>query len=124
MSHPSIMPAPLRISPRCRIAAGHAVGNTAPSAFRWGTWTVPKGFGVLMQRAAHFLIAFIVVGVAIATSGCDSGSTASQTVGGTVTGLSGRVTLTDDGADVLTVSADGRFTFSTQVAQGSHYAVA
>src|SRR5260370_1956741 len=49
---------------------------------------------------------------------------ASYTVGGTVTGLSGAaVVLQDNGADDLSLSADGPFTFATALADGSAYAV-
>jgi hypothetical protein len=77
-----------------------------------------------MNRDLRSLMVFLVANVAFAISGCGSDSTASQTVGGTVSGLNGTVTLTDDGADALAVSASGRFTFSTPVAQGNPYAVA
>lgn len=47
------------------------------------------------------------------------------TIGGTVSGLStgASVTLLDNGADSLTVTANGKFTFTTKVASGSTYAV-
>src|SRR5438309_811408 len=45
------------------------------------------------------------------------------TVGGTVSSLSGTVVLRNNGGNDLTVSADGSFTFSAPVAQGSPYAV-
>src|SRR5205085_2471497 len=45
------------------------------------------------------------------------------TVGGTVSGLSGTVVLQDNGADNLTVTADGPFTFATALAPGGAYAV-
>ena len=47
------------------------------------------------------------------------------TVGGMVSGLSGgtQVTLHDNGADSLTVTANGAFSFSTPVAYNSSYAV-
>jgi YVTN family beta-propeller protein len=53
-------------------------------------------------------------------------SDASYTVGGTVSGLgSGSVQLTNNGADMLTVSSGATsFTFSTPVAYGGAYAVA
>ena len=46
-----------------------------------------------------------------------------QTVGGAVSGLSGTVVLADNGADQLTLSANGPFTFATPVAQGAAYQV-
>ncbi len=45
------------------------------------------------------------------------------TVGGTVSGLSGTVALQNNGGDDLTISADGAFTFSTAIADGSDYSV-
>ena len=43
------------------------------------------------------------------------------TVGGTVSGLSGAVTLLDNGGNALLLGANGSFTFSTPVAEGSTY---
>jgi hypothetical protein len=47
-------------------------------------------------------------------------------VGGTVSGLSANTTLTvtDNGGDSLTISADGPFTFPTLLKPGASYAVA
>jgi len=45
------------------------------------------------------------------------------TVGGTVSGLSGTVVLQNNGADDLTLSADGSFTFSAAINSGSLYNV-
>jgi hypothetical protein len=77
-----------------------------------------------MKRVVHSLTALIVVGVAIAMSGCNLTAVPTQSVGGTISGLSGSVTLRINGADPLTLSADGRFTFSTPLPQGTTYAVA
>ena len=44
-------------------------------------------------------------------------------VGGTVSGLSGTVVLQDNGADTLSVSANGRSPSATQLAGGAAYAV-
>lgn len=51
-----------------------------------------------------------------------AGST--YTVGGTVTGLDGSVTLSKNGAAPITVSASGSFTFNDPAATGSTYSVA
>ena len=50
-------------------------------------------------------------------------STVTFTIGGTVTGLAGgaQVTLRDNGADPVTVTANGAFTFPTPVAYGGSY---
>ena len=48
---------------------------------------------------------------------------ASYTIGGTVSGLSGTVVLQDNGADDLSVSANGTFTFATSLVSGASYSV-
>ena len=62
-----------------------------------------------------------LVGLVIA--GC--GGTVSAPIGGTLTGLSGGTTLTllNNGANPLAVSANGFFTFSTTIQSGSTYNV-
>src|SRR5579862_1542752 len=55
-------------------------------------------------------------------SGSGTGGT-KYSVGGTVSGLSGTVVLQDNGGDTLSVSANGSFTFATQLASGAAYAV-
>jgi hypothetical protein len=45
----------------------------------------------------------------------------SHTVGGTVSGLTGSVVLENNGADSLSVGADGNFTFATVLAGGAAY---
>jgi len=49
--------------------------------------------------------------------------TTTQTIGGNVSGLTGAVVLRNNGADDLTVNADGAFTFPTPVATGVPYNV-
>jgi hypothetical protein len=57
-------------------------------------------------------------------AGCSGGSI-DVTIGGAVAGLSGgtSVVLFDNGADALTVSANGSFSFPTQIQAGSTYDV-
>lgn len=50
-------------------------------------------------------------------------TTNTYTVGGTVTNLSGTVTLLDNGGNATPISGNGNFTFTTAVAEGSTYAV-
>jgi hypothetical protein len=63
---------------------------------------------------------------AFALSACGGGGTAhsSYTIGGTVSGLAAgeQVTISDNGVDSLTVTANGAFTFSVPVAQSNPYA--
>jgi len=49
--------------------------------------------------------------------------TPTYTVGGSVSGLTGTVTLQNNGADDLAVAADGPFTFATSVINGGAYDV-
>ena len=46
------------------------------------------------------------------------------TVGGTVSGLTGSVVLSNNGGDNLTIAADGSFTFATVLTAGATYSVA
>jgi hypothetical protein len=48
---------------------------------------------------------------------------ASYTIGGTVSGLAGTVTLNDNGGDALSLTANGAFTFPAPVLAGSPYSV-
>ena len=54
---------------------------------------------------------------------CTTNPPVTYSVGGTVSGLSGTVVLQDNGGDNLTVTANGSFTFPTQLASGAAYAV-
>ena len=56
-------------------------------------------------------------------SGGSAGSGTTYSVGGSVSGLSGTVVLQDNASDTLSVSANGPFTFGTQLASGGAYAV-
>ncbi len=47
----------------------------------------------------------------------------SYSIGGTITGLSGSVTLQNNGGESLTVNANGAFNFTTRVSSGGAYAV-
>jgi len=50
-------------------------------------------------------------------------STDTYTIGGTISGLTGTVVLQNNAADDLSLSGNGGFTFSAEVADGSNYAV-
>jgi hypothetical protein len=58
-----------------------------------------------------------------AGGGGDAPTSATYTIGGTITGLTGSVTLQNNGGDSLTLIANGAFSFSTKVSAGSAYAV-
>jgi uncharacterized repeat protein (TIGR03803 family) len=59
------------------------------------------------------------------SGGSTSGASTTYTVGGMVSGLDANesVTLLDNGGDAVNVSSDGAFTFPTQLAAGTGYAV-
>jgi exo-beta-1,3-glucanase (GH17 family) len=64
----------------------------------------------------------------VALAACEGSNDAPRraplvTVGGTVTGLAGTVTLQNSGGNDLTVAANGPFTFTTLLAPGAAYAV-
>ena len=63
------------------------------------------------------------VGSANVTNVAVTCATNTHSVGGTVSGLSGTVVLQDNGGDALSVSANGAFTFATQLATGAAYSV-
>jgi 6-phosphogluconolactonase (cycloisomerase 2 family) len=53
----------------------------------------------------------------------DPPAPSTYSVGGTVSGLNGSLTLANNGGDTRTVSANGAFTFATALAGGANYAV-
>jgi hypothetical protein len=55
--------------------------------------------------------------------GGDHAAPSSVTIGGTVTGLVGKLVLQDNAGDNLSVTANGAFTFATPLNQGATYAV-
>jgi hypothetical protein len=65
----------------------------------------------------------LICALALFLASC--GGAINATIGGTVTGLSGNTTLTlqDNGGDNLAVSANGTFTFATQLSAGTTYVV-
>ncbi len=64
-------------------------------------------------------VTFVLVLVA---DGC--GGTSKYTIGGTISGLSGTVVLTNNTVDDLTLTADGMFAFGTSVDNNANYIVA
>jgi sugar lactone lactonase YvrE len=81
----------------------------------------------LMLRALLLSIALIFAACGGGATGGAPGATAAGqltfSVGGTVTGLSGKVVLQDNLGDNLSITANGPFTFATKVADGSAYNV-
>jgi hypothetical protein len=81
-----------------------------------------------MKTNSRVLQSFIAcAAMALGVSGCDDSTSdlSMMTIGGTVTGLSGSVTLVNTSRDSqLVVSADGTFTFATRQGESSAYDVA
>jgi hypothetical protein len=76
----------------------------------------------------------LAVGVSLWLTGCGGGSSTppndpppapvvTHTVGGTVSGLAGALTLRNNGGNDLDVTADGPFTFGAALAEGSAFSV-
>jgi hypothetical protein len=63
------------------------------------------------------------VGAGAVTSISVNCATNTYTIGGTITGLAGTLTLQQNGADTLTLTTNGSFAFATPVASGTNYAV-
>jgi uncharacterized repeat protein (TIGR03803 family) len=82
-----------------------------------------------MRRCEITLVS--VVGLQLMLTGCGGGnggggtSTQTYTIGGTASGLASgtKVLLMDNGTDELTIAADGSFTFSKSLPNGSTYQV-
>jgi hypothetical protein len=55
--------------------------------------------------------------------GTEAAQTTTFSVGGTVTGLAGSLTLRNEGGNDLAITADGPFTFTDKLATGTSYAV-
>jgi ELWxxDGT repeat protein len=75
------------------------------------------------RLAALMLIASLAAGNCVPEDPNADDETASYSIGGNVSGLIGTVVLTNNGGDDLTITADGSFTFATQVADGGEYNV-
>lgn len=80
------------------------------------------------MTAKNLAAAALIGACMMLVTGCGGSSSSSrppqassQTVGGTVSGLSGTVVLQNNGADNLVLTSNGSFTFSTPVAQGDTY---
>src|SRR5208337_4119493 len=80
--------------------------------------TNPAGQTCIVANGSGTVASANVTSVSVSCS-----NAASYTVGGTVSGLSGKVVLQDNGGDNLSVSANGTFTFATSLVSGSAYSV-
>ena len=68
------------------------------------------------------LTAYLLMALVFALIAC-GGQPKLYSVGGSVTGLNGTLTLQNNGADDLVITVDGSFTFATKVADGNAYDV-
>ena len=84
--------------------------------------TNPSGQTCTVANGSGTMASANMTNVAITCTANGGGGT-TYSVGGTVSGLSGTVVLQDNGGDNLSVSANGSFTFATQLASGAGYAV-
>lgn len=94
-----------------QLASGAAYKVTVLTQPTGQTCTVANGSGTVSAN---------VTNVAVTCTSSSSG----VTIGGTVTGLTGTgLVLQDNGADNLTITKNGSFTFATALASGTAYAV-
>ena len=77
-----------------------------------------------MKRSTRTLLAINIIGVSL-LAGCGGSTTTPASIGGTVIGLSGgtSVSILNNNADPITVSANTSFNFDIQVNSGSTYNV-
>ena len=117
------------------VLQNNAGDNLSVSANGGFTFTTPMASGgpykvtVLTQPSSPTQTCTVSSGSGNATAKVTSvqvacAGAATYTIGGTVSGLTGTgLVLQDNGGDNLSVSADGAFTFATQIASGSKYNV-
>src|ERR1700722_4568303 len=114
----------------CNLCQSKEFGmNTAASGLVRGYRCLLAPLNAVMARSLSCSMptAFAVLLLAA----CGGGSTglgpspSNYTIGGTLSGLAAglQVGLTDNGADSLTLTADGAYTFKTQIAAGGSYSV-
>ena len=80
-----------------------------------------RGAGVALLLVA--VLAGVGLGGGAAPASAANPGCSSSSVGGTVSGLAGTVTITLNGTENLAITSDGSFTFSTPVVSGAGYAV-
>ena len=95
-----------------QLASGAAYAVTVKTQPSGQTCTVSGGTGTMGSAN--------VTSVAVT---CTTNPPVTHSVGGTVSGLTGTLVLQDNGGDNLSVTANGSFTFATQLASGAAYAV-
>jgi N-acetylneuraminic acid mutarotase len=82
----------------------------------------------MLHMAKRLLSAVLVFGFAVTLAACTGGSSSKKhtyTVGGTLSGLGGglTVTLLNNGSNALIVNSNGPFTFTTALKNGATYSV-
>ncbi|MGO8735253.1 MAG: protein kinase domain-containing protein [Terriglobia bacterium] len=103
--------------PALRLIRGTAIGVVAGALLTIGLKALKVDFGLSRAPSGKGAVSTLVLGAALPT-------TTDFTVGGTVSGLAGAgLVLQDNGADNLAVSANGPFSFTTALANGTAYNV-
>jgi hypothetical protein len=130
-------------TPTTHTVSGTVTGNTGTVTLtnnNGDSKTVASGGGSFTFTAQNYGTAYLVATTSPTGQTClvsnDSGTVTSNvttvsvvcttntyTVGGLVSGLSGSVTLMNNGADPIVLSINRSFTFTSQVASGSNYNV-
>ncbi len=88
------------------------------AAYKVTVLTNPAGQSCTVASGSGTIKTANITGVAVACK-----ASATYSVGGTLSGLSGTVVLQDNGGDNLSVSANGSFTFATTLISGAAYKV-
>ncbi|MBO0885102.1 MAG: hypothetical protein J2P17_33175, partial [Mycobacterium sp.] len=95
-----------------QLASGAAYNVTVQTSPAGQTCTVTNGAGTIASA-----------NITTVSVTCATGTAPTYSVGGSVSGLSGTAVLQDNGGDPVTVTANGTFTFPTQLASGAAYNV-
>lgn len=93
-------------------------GNLAKTGYAFAGWnTQADGNGTTYTESQTFLMGTVSVTLYA------KWELALYTVGGTVSGLSGELVMQNNGADDLTLTTNGTFTFSSSLVSGATYSV-
>src|SRR5262245_55417079 len=93
-----------------------ATALASGAAYNVTVKTNPTGQSCSVSNGTGTIASANITNVAVSCT-----NSATYTVGGSVSGLSGTVVLQDNGGDNLSVGANGTFTFATALAPGAAY---
>ena len=100
-----------------------ATGLATGAAYNVSVTTQPSGQTCAVSSPSGTVGSAAVTSVTVTCTAAAVSSTY-YTIGGTVSGLTGSMVLTNNGGDSLSVAADGAFLFATPLADGAPYSIA